>query len=296
MTGMTDNDPLSRVYRRAARAKSPARIDAAILAHARNAVDARPRVARNPFSSAWAVPLSAAAVVLLSVSLVVFMSQEGLTPLSQQEVPIAPPPEKKSEAPPVAPPATSAAQKPPAPVAPERAAPPAIAMQEAPAPETPAATERFHPLAKTMPQASAPEREIRGYAAARPAAPTADIVSVQVNGKPGAYRFIVSIKSPDTGCQQYADWWEIVSEDGELLYRQLLAHSHVNEQPFGVAGGPVSIQADTAVWVRAHMRPGNYSGAAFKGSPRAGFSKAEPPAGFAETLAQSDPQPGHCEF
>ena len=83
-------------------------------------------------------------------------------------------------------------------------------------------------------------------------APAADVIGVQVSGAPGAYQFNVTIKSPDTGCQQYADWWEVVSEDGRLLYRRVLLHSHVDEQPFTRSGGPVPIQADTVVWVRAH--------------------------------------------
>jgi len=69
----------------------------------------------------------------------------------------------------------------------------------------------------------------------------ADVLSVEVTGSPNAYQFSVKIASPDTGCEQYADWWEVLSEDGQLLYRRILLHSHVNEQPFVRSGGPVNI-------------------------------------------------------
>ena len=79
----------------------------------------------------------------------------------------------------------------------------------------------------------------------------ANVLSVQVTGNPGAYQFAVEIASPDTGCEQYADWWEVVSQDGQLLYRRILLHSHVDEQPFTRSGGPVEVAADELVYVRA---------------------------------------------
>jgi hypothetical protein len=125
---------------------------------------------------------------------------------------------------------------------------------------------------------------------------TADVTLVQATGQPGAYQFNVGIRSPDKGCAQYADWWEVVSADGKLLYRRILLHSHVDEQPFTRSGGPVPIQADTVVWVRAHMNTGGYGGMAFKGSVKAGFAKAEPPANFAAGLAKQPPLPDGCDF
>jgi hypothetical protein len=43
----------------------------------------------------------------------------------------------------------------------------------------------------------------------------ADVISVDVSGNEGAYQFSVGIRSPDTGCDQYADWWEVITGDGE---------------------------------------------------------------------------------
>lgn len=124
----------------------------------------------------------------------------------------------------------------------------------------------------------------------------AEVLSVQASGDPQAYRFSVEISSPDLGCEQYANWWEVVSEEGELLYRRILAHSHVSEQPFSRSGGPVPIEADEVVWVRAHMEPGGYGGAAFKGSVEAGFEATLLDAQFASNLATVAPLPSGCAW
>lgn len=124
----------------------------------------------------------------------------------------------------------------------------------------------------------------------------ADVISVAISGEEGAYQFSVEISSPDEGCDQYADWWEVVDQDGELLYRRILSHSHVNEQPFTRSGGPVKIAPDSVVWVRAHMHPTGYGGAAMKGSAAQGFVDAELGFEFAPELAESPPLPDGCGF
>ena len=124
----------------------------------------------------------------------------------------------------------------------------------------------------------------------------ANVQSVQASGEPGAYQFAVEISSPDSGCEQYADWWEIVSEDGQLLYRRILLHSHVDEQPFTRSGGPVDIAADTAVYVRAHMNTLGYGGVVMKGTVQGGFEPAEVEAGFGSDLERIPPQPEDCAF
>jgi len=124
----------------------------------------------------------------------------------------------------------------------------------------------------------------------------AAVVSISVSGEPGTYNFSVTVSSPDEGCSQYADWWEIVSQDGELIYRRILLHSHVDEQPFTRSGGPVSIEADTIVLVRAHMHPGGYGGLAMKGSLEQGFEQIELSPDFAANLLQTPPLPEGCNF
>jgi hypothetical protein len=123
----------------------------------------------------------------------------------------------------------------------------------------------------------------------------ADVVAVEVSGEPGTYRFLVSVRSPDEGCDRFARWWEVVSPDGRLLYRRILMHSHPDEQPFARAGGPVPIGRDEEVVVRAWMHPDGYGGAMLRGSVAAGFSAwRDAPPGFAADLARVPPQPDVC--
>ncbi|GAA4271515.1 hypothetical protein GCM10022258_08090 [Aquimarina gracilis] len=124
----------------------------------------------------------------------------------------------------------------------------------------------------------------------------AEIVSVSVTGGENGYTFNVGIKSPDTGCNQYSDWWEVISEDGKLLYRRILAHSHVNEQPFIRSGGPVNITKNQMVYIRAHMNTSGYGEIVFKGSVEAGFTKNSLDKTFANPLETTDPLPSGCAF
>lgn len=128
----------------------------------------------------------------------------------------------------------------------------------------------------------------------------ADVRDVSVSGSAGDYTFEVTVESPDTGCGQYADWWEVVSTDGELLHRRILAHSHTDEQPFTRSGGPVEIDASETVVVRAHMSADDadagYGGRAMRGSPTDGFEEADLEEGFAADLEDESPQPDDCAF
>jgi hypothetical protein len=125
---------------------------------------------------------------------------------------------------------------------------------------------------------------------------TADVVSLEVTGGSNEYQFSVGITSPDEGCHQYADWWEVLTEDGDLIYRRILAHSHVAEQPFVRSGGPVEVDADTVVIVRAHMHPSGYGGTGFKGAVLTGFEKMEFDPDFAIEVETEPPQPTGCAF
>ena len=124
----------------------------------------------------------------------------------------------------------------------------------------------------------------------------ANVISVKVSGSPDQYQFSVEISSPDTGCLQYADWWEVITEDGTLLYRRILLHSHVNEQPFTRSGGPVQVEQDTIVIIRAHMNPGGFGGLVLKGSPQDGFREIQVEPGFAADLEKELPLPAGCDF
>jgi hypothetical protein len=106
----------------------------------------------------------------------------------------------------------------------------------------------------------------------------------------------VEVESEDTGCDQYADWWEVVDQNGSLLYRRILMHSHVNEQPFSRSGGPVETPEYATLIIRVHMHPHGYSRSALKGSVKDGFQPVLLDQGFAESLAEVPPLPDTCAF
>ncbi len=124
----------------------------------------------------------------------------------------------------------------------------------------------------------------------------ADVLSVAVSGSEGGYTFKVRIKSPDKGCDQYADWWEVIDSQGKLLYRRILQHSHVREQPFERPGGPIRISARREIYIRAHMNNAGYGGAAFGGSISQGLESMDIKADFASDLENISPLPEGCAF
>ena len=129
-----------------------------------------------------------------------------------------------------------------------------------------------------------------------PDGPLADVVGAAGLGDAGQITMSVSIESPDTGCDQYAAWWEILDGDGGLVYRRILDHSHVDEQPFTRTGGPVPLLLDTEVWVRAWMHPTGYGGQAMVGSVSQGFEPTWLQADWAEELADTAPLPEGCLY
>ena len=119
----------------------------------------------------------------------------------------------------------------------------------------------------------------------------ANILSAESTGGNGNYHLNVKILSSDTGCEEYANWWEVISNDGALLYRRILLHSHENEQPFERRGGPIFASANEIIWIRAHMKNSGYGGIALRGSFSKGFVPTMPPDGFAPGVDQLPPQP-----
>ena len=125
---------------------------------------------------------------------------------------------------------------------------------------------------------------------------TAQVLKVEATGEPNNYTFAVTVTSPDTGCNRYADWWEVITPEGELVYRRVLLHSHVTEQPFRRKGGTIKIQPQQKVIVRVHMFPDSYSSIAQEGTVESGFSAVTLPSKFADSLASVEPLPKNCAF
>ncbi len=89
----------------------------------------------------------------------------------------------------------------------------------------------------------------------------ADVVKVAVERQGGSYRFDVTVAHADEGWQHYADGWNIVAPDGQIIATRVLYHPHVNEQPFtrSLSGVAIDSRIET-VTIRAHDLVHGYSG------------------------------------
>lgn len=149
--------------------------------------------------------------------------------------------------------------------------------------------------------------EPSGGAPASTLAPYANVTAVSTAGAPSAYQLQVSIESADLDCSQYADWWEVLTQEGSLIFRRILEHSHTDDNgtsdpggpgnTFTRDGGPVDVASDTIVLVRAHMHPTGYLGQVMRGSAETGFEAAtDVDPGFAAAVEHDAPQPTSCLF
>ncbi len=90
----------------------------------------------------------------------------------------------------------------------------------------------------------------------------ADVVDVNISqSSSGGYSFDVSVKHADTGWKHYADAWEVLDNNGNILGKRVLVHPHENEQPFTRSLSGVKIPAElTTVTIRAHDSVHKYGG------------------------------------
>ena len=65
-----------------------------------------------------------------------------------------------------------------------------------------------------------------------PAEGCANVVDVVVERSGDRFVVTATVQSADTGWDRYADAWEIRTMDGDVLGTRVLAHPHVDEQPF----------------------------------------------------------------
>lgn len=89
----------------------------------------------------------------------------------------------------------------------------------------------------------------------------ANVIFVKaVQAVDGTWTFHVTVFHPDTGWDDYANGWDVVTEDGTVLnpdpnapFTRLLLHPHVDEQPFTRSQGNIVIpDGVTKVIVRAN--------------------------------------------
>jgi len=90
----------------------------------------------------------------------------------------------------------------------------------------------------------------------------ADVLFVRARLQPdGTWTFEVTVQHEDTGWEHYADRWEVLTSEGEVLATRALAHPHVDEQPFTRSQGAIVVPEGAGqLWVRAHDGLHGYGG------------------------------------
>lgn len=131
------------------------------------------------------------------------------------------------------------------------AAPTSLSATASPAPEaTATAMDTPSPEPSSTPQTEEEE-----------SAANADVTFVRAEqAEDGAWRFQVTVEHPDTGWEDYADGWDVVTPEGTVLkpdpespFTRLLLHPHVDEQPFTRSQSGITIPPELQqVTVRAH--------------------------------------------
>lgn len=90
--------------------------------------------------------------------------------------------------------------------------------------------------------------------------PNADVQFVKAVYDGDTWTFSVTVSHPDTGWDDYADGWDVVTPDGMVIkkdptdpFTRVLLHPHENEQPFTRAQSGLMIpEGVDRVLVRAH--------------------------------------------
>ncbi len=97
----------------------------------------------------------------------------------------------------------------------------------------------------------------------------ADVLYVRATqAQDSSWTFAVTVQHPDSGWDNYADGWDVITPDGVVLlpiptssFTRLLEHPHVEEQPFTRSQSGIVIPPQvTSVRVRAHSLVGGYGG------------------------------------
>ena len=150
------------------------------------------------------------------------------------------------------------------------------------------------------------------------------VLDVDVTEDSGNYRFRVTLHSADTlqspdlfhipnrSCDQYINWWEILSEDVEtLIHQEFMTSIHEDESSFSSTSSPLQLEPDQVFLIRAHQNTsrtkrdeltgaeksvsGYAAEQAFKGSIAKGFKTVRIPESLGKGLAQENPQPLVCD-
>jgi hypothetical protein len=97
------------------------------------------------------------------------------------------------------------------------------------------------------------------FAAGTAMANEVEIVHTTFTFQNGAWHVSTTLRHNDTGWDHYADAWQVVDGQGQVLGKRVLYHPHENEQPF-TRSDMINIPADVGVvYVEAHDKVDGWS-------------------------------------
>jgi hypothetical protein len=80
-------------------------------------------------------------------------------------------------------------------------------------------------------------------------------------GSDGLWKFDATVRHNDEGWDHYADAWQVVDLEGNVLAERVLAHPHDTEQPFTRSQSNIDIPPElTQVIVRAKCNVHGFGG------------------------------------
>ena len=87
-----------------------------------------------------------------------------------------------------------------------------------------------------------------------------EIVKTEFSRRGEGWSVSTTLRHDDTGWEQYADAWRVVTQDGQVLGTRVLYHPHEDEQPFTRSLGGVKIPpALSIVYIEAHCKVHGWS-------------------------------------
>jgi hypothetical protein len=96
-----------------------------------------------------------------------------------------------------------------------------------------------------------------------PAAALADparIVAAEARAAQAGWTVSVTLRHGDTGWDDYADGWRVVTGEGTVLATRPLAHPHVTEQPFTRSLSGLDLPRGTPLFIESSTSRTGWSG------------------------------------
>ncbi|MEL6206950.1 MAG: hypothetical protein AAFR47_16790 [Pseudomonadota bacterium] len=88
----------------------------------------------------------------------------------------------------------------------------------------------------------------------------AEIVASDARAAGATWTVSVTLRHADTGWDDYADGWRLVTPEGTVIATRELLHPHVDEQPFTRSLSGVSLPQDVQVLVESSTNVTGWSG------------------------------------